>query len=112
MKASERDQLIYFQAPVIENNSGDVATTWADQSGAAPRAPDYAKVITQKGSEAFKSGHINASAVIRIGLNYREDVQTNWRIEWEGQFYNITAIDRSARRQGDLWITAECKDAS
>lgn len=64
-------------------------------------------VITQRGSEAFESARTNAREIIRVLVRYRTDVTTKWIITWENQDYNVTAIDRSKRRDGELWLTAE-----
>ena len=101
------DQAIFFEAPENINVDGSITTTWVDQSGESPPANDWAHVIAQTGSESFEAARTNASAFIKLQLHYREDVKTTWRVLWEGEEYNITYLDRSERRKGYLWITAE-----
>lgn len=107
MKTGELDQLVYFESPVESNNEGSASTSWVDASGESPRAPDYAKVITERGAEAFEAARTQSIRNIRCMVRYRSDVKTNWRVEWEGDKYNITAVDPSNRRAGELWFTAE-----
>ena len=69
----------------------------------------WAKVISQKGSEAFESARVNAKEVIRVKVRYRKDITTSCRCEWMGNFYEISAVDHSQRRGGWLWFTAVYK---
>jgi SPP1 family predicted phage head-tail adaptor len=55
----------------------------------------------------YKRQETNARAVVRVCIRYREEVTTKWRMQWEGQNYNILAIDRTNRMNGELWFTAE-----
>lgn len=111
MKAGLNDQLVYFEYPETVNNAGDVSTTWHDASGNSPRAPDYAQVLTQKGNEAFEAARVQSKSTIRCMVRFRSDVKTTWRVEWESEKYNIVEIDRSKRRDGELWFTAEILEA-
>lgn len=71
----------------------DVATVWA-------------RVISQKGDEALKAAQQTASRTIRVGLRWREDVETSWLLRWNGDDYDIVDVDRSLRRASELWLTA------
>jgi len=112
MQAGKQDQLVYFESPTPTNTEGEAGTTWVDASGNSPRTPDYALVITERGNEAFEAARLNSVRSIRCMVRYRADVETEWRVEWEGDKYNITAVDRSNRRAGELWITAELLGAT
>ena len=112
MKTGELDQLVYFEYPSNSNNEGESITTWLDASGNSPRTPDYAMIISQRGNEAFEAARTRSQEQIRGKVRYRSDVKTTWRVEWEGQTYNINAVDRSKRRDGELWFTAELIEAT
>jgi len=112
MEAGKNDQLVYFESPVDTNVEGENIQTFSDVSGTSPRTPDYAVVKTQRGSEAFDAARTESIETIRLMVRYRTDVVTSWRVEWEGQKYNITAVDRSGRRAGELWMTAELVGAT
>jgi SPP1 family predicted phage head-tail adaptor len=73
----------------------------------APGDTVFATVISQKGREAFEAARTNARVMIRVGIHYRDDVQNTWRFTWAGNTYNIIDTDRSQRRDGMLWFTAE-----
>lgn len=111
MQAGKRDQPIYFEYPTDGNNRGELTTTWTDASGDSPPSPDWAYVISQKGSESFEAARINARDTIRLMVIYREDVKTTWRLRWMDQTYFIKAVDRSGQRKNELWITAELTGA-
>ncbi len=107
MNAGDLDQLIYFEYPSNANVGGELITTWVDASGESPPAPDHADIISQKGNEAFTAARTQSNSLIRGVVRYRSDIKTDWRVKWDGKYYNITDIDRSQRRDGVLWFTAE-----
>lgn len=108
MQIGELDQRILFQSLVETNTSGSLVQAWSQDS---PPDEVFAKVITEKGSESFESARINARAMVRVCVRYRADVDEAWRMTWQGQIYYIKTVDRSERRKGWLWFTAECNGA-
>lgn len=107
MRAGKNDQPVFFEAPTSVNVEGQLSTTWADQSGNSPATPDWAMVISQKGAEAFAAASTRSDETIRARIRYRTDLKTTWRMKWMDQYYNILSVDRSQRRAGELWLTAE-----
>ena len=101
MRVGELDQIVELQEPVEANNGGEITLTYNPVESVA------ALVMSQRGSEAFESARTNARETIRVKLRYRDDVLTTWRLAWMGQNYNIKVVDRSNRRKGELWLTAE-----
>ena len=109
MQAGERDQPVYLEQPTTTNVGGESTTTWTDASGNSPPTPDWAKIISQRGTEAFEAARKNAQETIRLCVNYRDDVTTTWRIKWNNQYYYVWAVDRSEKHDGNLWLTAEIR---
>lgn len=107
MDSGKLDQLVYLEYQQETNNSGSLVTTWVDASGDSPPSPVWARVLSQKGNEAFESARQSSRQLIRVQLRWRDDVQSTWRVTWEGQSYNIIDMDRTQRRQGWLWLTCE-----
>lgn len=95
------DQIIELFSLSETNNLGVLAQTYTTEGEV------WAHVKTQRGTEAFEAARINARETLRILIRYRADVDVKWRLTWESQTYNIIAVDRSMRRQGELWLTAE-----
>lgn len=112
MKSGEQDQLVYFEYPTDTNVEGENITTWTDASGDSPPSPDYAYIISAKGSEAFTAARTQSNRIIRGRVRYRSDIKTPWRVKWNDEYYYIIEVDRSARRNGELWFTAENKVAT
>lgn len=112
MTAGVLDQQIFFQSPVETDYHGELQTTWvpADDDSPGPSV-EWANVITQRGSEAFESARVNAVEAIRVKIRFRDDITTQWRFRWEDQFYYVTAVDRSQRRAGWLWLTGQVQGA-
>lgn len=105
MRSGELNQLIKLQSPTIEKVEGEIQTTWADV------ADVWAKVISQKGSDAFETARLNAKETIRLQMHYRTDVNAKWRIIWQERIYSIVAPpDRSQHRHGEMWVTAQAVD--
>ena len=105
MRAGDLDQRITLQSVSEENDSGSLIQTYNDMASV------WAKVISQRGSEAFEAARTNARETIRVGMRYRSDVTDKWRLKWLGQAYNIVAVDRSMARSGELWVTAQAVGA-
>lgn len=105
MRVGDLDQQIQLQQNTQVNDAGDLQSQWTTT------ATVWGKVISQRGSEAFQASRNNATEAIRVQMRYRADVTTDWRLIWQGQNYNITAVDRSQRRLGELWVTAEVNEA-
>lgn len=107
MQIGKMDQRVILQsATEAGNSSGEVVKTYTTA------ATVWAHVISQKGNEAFESARTNAKRTIRVLIRYRGDVDLKWRAVWNGENYNIVDVDRSMRRDGQLWFTAEVVGAS
>lgn len=100
MQIGELRERVTLQALVETNDAGDVSDGWSTIATVA------ARVITQRGSEAFEASRTNASETIRVLIRFRDDITTKARLVWNGQNYNVEAVDRSARHKGELWLTA------
>lgn len=101
MRSGALDQLITLQSLVETNDGGGLTQAWTTVEQV------FAKVKTERGTEAFEAARVNARATIRVMMRYRTDITTKWRIEWMGEYYGVEAIDRSGHRQGELWVTAQ-----
>lgn len=112
MQAGKKDQPIYFEAPTHDNRGGVATTVWADAGGNSPPQADWAFILSQRGQESFEAARTDSRETIRICCNYRDDVETTWRLKWLEQAYEITYVDRSQKRIGELWITAQLVGAS
>lgn len=100
------DQRVTLQSLAETNNSGQLQQVYSDV------ATVWAEVIARKADEAFEAARTNARRTIRVRIRYRADVTTKWRLVWQGQAYNIIDPDRSARRDGSLWLTCEAVGTS
>lgn len=99
------DQRVIIQNASVNNDAGAIDNTYVDLETV------WAEVISQRGSEAFKAARAQAKELIRVRIRYRDDITVKQRAIWMGQNYNILHVDRSQRRDGYLWFTAELKDA-
>ena len=102
MQIGKLDQLINIQTLVETNVSGEVQRSYTSLATDVP-----AHVVSSKGKEAIEGARMNARDMIRVMLRFRDDITTRDMIQWEGQNYNIHAVDRTQRRIGELWLTAE-----
>lgn len=101
MQSGKLDQQVILKSLSETNVSGEVTPAYTTV------ATVWAHVITQHGQEALEAARTNARATVRVLLRYRSDVTTKWRFVWGGETYNVKAVDRSMRRNGELWITGE-----
>ena len=105
METGRLDQRITLQQRQETTVSGRL------NSGYMTVATVWGHVLSQRGNEALEAARVNARDNIRVCLRFRADVDATWRIEWNGQPYNIVNVDRSNRRLGWLWLTAQAKGA-
>ena len=101
MQSGKLDQRVTLLSLTETNDRGQLKQVYSDFQTV------WAHVISQRGNEAFEAARVNARQTIRVLLRFREDVDVKWKIRWDSQEYNITAIDRSQRREGMLWITCQ-----
>lgn len=106
MDIGELDQQVTLQKLTETNTSGELVGVWTNV------AKVWAKVISQKGGEAFEAARLNATDTIRVCMRYRTDITPAFRLTWGTQTYSITNVDRSARRQGEIWVTAQAVGAA
>lgn len=104
MRIGKLDQQIIFAALVEANVEGSLIQSWPIDS---PPDMVWAEVISQRGGESFEAAKISARETIRIRVRYRDDITNKYRLNWLGQTYSIIYVDRSQRRDGDLWLTAQ-----
>lgn len=105
MIVGKLDQVIQLLSLSENNSQGDLEQSYEDEGNV------FAQVISQKGREAFEAKRTNSRSLIRVGMHYRTDVNNTWRLVWESNTYNIVDTDRSDRRDGLLWVTAEAVGA-
>lgn len=101
MQIGKLDQWVTLSSPLVTNSLGSVSETYSDV------ATVRARIISEKGTEAFESARVNAREKIRVQMRYRSDVTNKWRLTWLGQYYNVIVTDRSLKRDGEIWLTAE-----
>ena len=105
-KIGEMDELIEIQGIVQTNNEGSLSEAYTVVRTV------WAKMISAKGNEAIQSAQLKSKRIMRLMIRYTGDITTKHRILWRGEYYYITEIDRTARRQGYLYFTAEVQDGA
>jgi SPP1 family predicted phage head-tail adaptor len=76
------------------NTDSDVCTIWA-------------KLKFTSGAEIFKNYKTDAESLYSFIIRYRTDINETMKIQLDSITYNITAIDRSARREGYMVVMAK-----
>ena len=54
----------------------------------------FAHVPMQRGSEVVASERNTERHQVVFVLRYRKDVQSDWRLAWQGDIYEISAVER------------------
>ena len=83
MRAGELNERITLQSLAETIDRGALQQAYTDE------CTIWAKIISQKGTEALQAARTNARATVRVCIRYREEVTTKWRMKWQGQNYNI-----------------------
>lgn len=101
----DMDQIITLQAAVsVADGVGGVTQSWASV-GTDPDV--WAKVTVRRGSEAMEDGRMNARQMAHFEIWNRDDLNELTRVIWNGEAWNVRAIQRSSARRMTLIIEAE-----
>jgi SPP1 family predicted phage head-tail adaptor len=106
MQSGLLDQIIQLISHTTTNEGGEMIDIYTILDDIV-----FAQVISQKGKEAFEAARTNARNNVRVGMRYRDDLDTTWRFIWSGDTFNVTNVDRSMRRDGMLWVTGQAVGA-
>lgn len=106
MEIGTLDQRITLQSLTETNNFGEVVKEYTDVQ------ETWAMVISQKGAESFEAARMGSVRTIKVKMRYRSDIETDWRIKWMDELYQVISVDRSKRRDGELWLMCETSEAT
>lgn len=104
MRAGELDQQITIQiATISRGGSGEQIQTWQTWRTV------WANVQTTAGAENFYSPQLVAEATHKIKIRYLKGLKYTMRILWRNRILDITNIDDSRQRQGELYLLCQEK---
>lgn len=105
MRTGKLDQRVTIQTVTESRNDyGELIKTWGGDVDV------WADVISRKGEESFEASRIGSRRQIKVKMRYRS-ITTDQRILWMAETYNIIDVDRSLRREGELWLMCETVEA-
>lgn len=89
MQVGRLDQRVtlYSRGTPTLDAAGQDAITWVDQGTV------WAQRITLRSAEAVAAAQISDDVLVELHIRYRADVGTTWRLEWDGQAYDITSVE-------------------
>ncbi|MGX7091551.1 phage head closure protein [Hutsoniella sourekii] len=93
---------LFEKVNTIDIKSGQMKGTWKRK---ASNLWAYYRQMTA--TESVISGSMNYLTTHMFVINYRDDVDVNMRIRYNGVMYDIKAIDLFEDRKQDLLILAE-----
>ena len=86
MQFGKMDQRVTLQSRSVTTDAvGQDTITWVDV------ATVWAQRINQRSAEAFAAAQMGDDDVVELHIRHRADVQTTWRLEWDGIGYDITS---------------------
>tara|TARA_R110002110_G_scaffold415850_1_gene657959 strand:+ start:6998 stop:7327 length:330 start_codon:yes stop_codon:yes gene_type:complete len=101
-RAGELDQRITFQERVnVPDGMGGNSFTWQDV------AESWAHVRPKSGREVTQYDRVNAEAGYLFVVRNRSDIKPSYRIEWQGELFNIRVISQPKGRALYLEIEGE-----
>lgn len=96
LSAGQKDQLIRLQRRIPGTGRdavGQAADAFADAVSV------WAQAEPIRGRELFAAGQAQTEVEVRFRIDFREDVQTTWRVIWRNQPHDIVhVIDVQGRR--------------
>lgn len=106
MRTGRLDQRVTLLSPISATDAaGGISTSYADAGTV------WARVDPQRGDESFKAAQLRADRTIKLLLRWRDDVTVQWALRWRDETYDIVDVDRSGRRDGELWLMAVLRGA-
>lgn len=103
MQAGTLDQQVTIQiATHTRGTSGEQKQTWQTWRTV------WANVQTSSGSENFYSPQLTAETTHKLKLRYLTGLKPTMRALWRGRILDITFVDESRQRQGELYLL--CKE--
>jgi len=85
-KLDQRVTLFSRGTPTLDA-AGQDTITWVNEGTV------WAQRITLRSAEAVAAAQISDDVVVELHIRYRADVRTTWRLEWNGQGYDITSVE-------------------
>lgn len=104
MRAGDLDQRITIQTSTnTRGSSGEMIQTWGTWKTV------WAQVQTVGGAERFYSPQLIAETSHKIKIRYLAGVVPTMRILWRGRYLDITYVDVSRQREGEMYML--CREA-
>lgn len=104
-----RHRIAFQQQVETRDDNGGVVVTWETVQGlgAVP-----AEVLTGPGRELVAANAQQAETVARINCRWFPELQSTWRILWDGKIYNIRPpeTDSTGRREYRIQCTDGLND--
>ena len=84
-----------FQPTSVPNNSGQVIKTWASAG------TFYAErvILPQAGSETMPYDQMVSAGIVTWRLRYPNGVKANWKLEYDGEDYDIVSVLPEGRKR-------------
>lgn len=87
MDSGSMDQRVTLQSrSSTADAAGQDVITWVDVGTV------WARRINQRSAEAFEAAQMGDEDVVELHIRHRADVRTTWRLEWNGDAYDITSV--------------------
>lgn len=94
MGVGEFTERIDLEYPTITRNGyGSQSVTWTK------KATVWGRVFYNVAGQDIDGERIMTRATLEIRIHYRIDVLPDWRIKWNGTYYNLRGVDNTDRRR-------------
>lgn len=104
-RTGELDQRITFQKRLkVPDNMGGYSFTWTDIN---TLSSVWAHARPKNGREVAQFDRVDAEASYLFVIRNRSDIQEDYRIVWDGEFFNIRHILKPKSRDLYMQIDAE-----
>lgn len=94
MRAGTLDRRVTLLQPVpVRNAIGEETTSWQTVGQA------WASVEAMPGGEGFDADRREHKRSVRITIRYRPGVRATWRVQHDGDVYEVTDVQEPERRE-------------
>ena len=88
-----------------QGSFGDVINQWSTYASV------YARVDPLVGREFFAAMSVNAEHSVKFTMRYRPDLRVTDQLVWQGQAYDITAVQHIGGRNRETLVVAKILDS-
>lgn len=104
MPRNMRERVSFYSPPADRDAVGQATGDWS------PEGTRWAEVLPLRGREFFAAAAVQQEMSVKIRIRRWDDVNTTWRAQWDGLYYDITSAVRVGTDMTEILMVQGVKD--